>query len=85
MDKRIFDMLEQYKQMNRSENLVNFKEVPMHEFCLETDYSAVDPRVLAMAFINMQPLDDVYETEDGFSRGSIFPNIDKPYLGCDKI
>ncbi len=85
MDKRIFDMLEQYKQMNRVEKPMNIKTDANPEFCLETDYSAVDPRILTMAFINMQPIDNVYETEEGFSHGTIFPNIDKPLLGCDKI
>lgn len=85
MDKRIFDMLEQYKQMSKVENKVSFKDNTNSDFCLETDYSTVDPRILTMAFINMQPLDNVYETEEGFTRGSIFPNIDKPYIGCDRV
>lgn len=85
MDKRIFDMLEQYKQMNRFEKTMNSNENVNPEFCLETDYSAVDPKILTMAFINMQPIDNVYETEEGFSRGTIFPNIDKSFLGCDRI
>ncbi len=85
MDKRIFDMLEHYKQINNVENKVNLNDDTNYNFCVETDYNAADPRVLTMAFINMQTLDNVYETEEGFSKGSIFPNIDKPYLGCDRV
>lgn len=85
MDKRIFDMLEQYRQINKTEKTMNFRENSSHDFCMETDFSAIDPKILTMAFINMQPLDNVYECEEGFSRGTIFPNIDKPFMGCEKI
>ena len=85
MDKRIFDMLEEYKQMNRIDRVMNRKLDFNPDFCIETDYTAVDPQVLTMAFINMQPITNVYETEEGFSRGSMFPNIDKPLLGCNRI
>ncbi len=34
--------------------------------------------ILTMAFVNMQPLDTIYDVEKGFSKGTIFPNIDKP-------
>lgn len=37
-----------------------------------------DQKPLTMAFVNVQPLDSVYDTETGFSNGTIFPNIDKP-------
>ena len=37
-----------------------------------------DNKPLTMAFVNIQPLDSVYDTETGFSNGTIFPNIDKP-------
>ena len=35
--------------------------------------------VLAMAFVNMQPLDYVYDEEKAFQNGSLFPNITKPF------
>ena len=34
--------------------------------------------ILTMAFVNMQPLDTIYDAEKGFSKGTIFPNINKP-------
>ncbi len=43
---------------------------------LREDYS--DNKVLAMAFVNIQPLDSVYDTERGFCSGTIFPNLNKP-------
>ena len=43
-----------------------------HEHC-END-------VLAMAFVNMQPLDTVYSLSESFRRGTLFPDLDKPLL-----
>ena len=75
MDRRIFDMLERYNQTNHKtqENVMN------------TDCNGNFDGVLTMAFVNMQPLDTVYETEDGFCKGTIFPNIDKPFYGGKRI
>lgn len=39
-----------------------------------------DGDVLTMAFVNLQPLDSVYELSDAFCRGTLFPNLDKPFL-----
>lgn len=36
--------------------------------------------VLAMAFVNMQPLDTVYSLNESFRRGTLFPDLDKPLL-----
>lgn len=36
--------------------------------------------VLAMAFVNMQPFDAVYSLSDGLKAGTIFPDLDKPFL-----
>jgi hypothetical protein len=68
MDRRIFDMLERYNQANGK----------TQEYLMNADDNSNFDGVLTMAFVNMQPLDTVYETEDGFSKGTIFPNIDKP-------
>ena len=37
--------------------------------------------ILAMAFVNMQPLDKLYTLEDAFEAGTLFKNLNKPYLG----
>ena len=39
---------------------------------------APDKDVLAMAFVNVQMLTSVYDTETGFCNGTIFPCLDKP-------
>ncbi|MCI8553426.1 MAG: spore coat associated protein CotJA [Clostridiales bacterium] len=42
--------------------------------------------VLAMAYVPMQRLNSMYEPEDGFIIGTIFPELDKPWMpkGCEK-
>lgn len=47
-------------------------------------YGAEKPeeKILTMAFVNFQPLDKIYATEDAFNRGTLFPNLDKPFLAA---
>lgn len=40
-----------------------------------------DPTVLAMAYIPMQFYREIYGIEEGFGRGTVFPELDKPFLG----
>lgn len=40
-----------------------------------------DSKVLAMAFVNMQPLETLYTTEEAFSNGTLFKNLNKPFYG----
>ena len=40
----------------------------------------INSDVLAMAFVNMQPFDAVYSLSDGLKAGTIFPDLDKPFL-----
>ena len=36
--------------------------------------------VVAMAYVPWQQLDTVYEAENGYPRGTIFPELDKPWM-----
>ncbi len=39
--------------------------------------------VPAMAYVPTQFYDTVYEIDEGYSRGTIFPELDKPFMmGC---
>lgn len=38
------------------------------------------PPVVGMAYVPWQQLNTVYEAEKGFVRGTIFPELDKPWL-----
>ena len=40
-----------------------------------------DMTPLAMAYVPNQSWDEVYDAEKGFCRGTIFPALDKPFLG----
>ena len=37
--------------------------------------------VLAMAYIPVQQFDTLFEIEEGFARGTIYPELDKPFVG----
>lgn len=54
--------------------------------CINGDYCMPSPRninsgILTLAFVDSQPLDTVYQTDMAFCRGTLFPNIDKPFYG----
>lgn len=38
-------------------------------------------QVLAMAYVPMQRLDTVYEPDVALDRGTLFPALDKPWMG----
>lgn len=48
---------------------------------------SIDPRLLslAMAFVPAQNFDTPYEPALAFSRGTIFPALDKPFLGEEAV
>ena len=37
--------------------------------------------VLAIAYVRWQELENVYEPEEAYARGTIFPCLDKPFYG----
>ncbi len=54
--------------------------------CINDDYCIMSPLprnngVLAMAFVDMQPIDTVYPEETAFCRGTLFKNLDMPFYG----
>ena len=40
---------------------------------------------LAEAYVRDQPLDCIYPPEEGLKRGTVFPNLSKPYKGWINI
>ncbi len=36
--------------------------------------------VLTMAFVNMQPITDIYSVDEALKNGTLFKNIDKPLI-----
>lgn len=77
MDRRMFDMSEFY----RVSSDMRSEQVKDERSCMntETDEECTDP--LTMVFINMQPLDRVYPLSQAFDEGTLFPNLNKPFLG----
>ncbi len=54
--------------------------------CLTTDFCVPTPEnrndgILTMAFVDMQPLESVYSLSDAFSNGTLFPNLNKRFMG----
>lgn len=43
-----------------------------------------DELPLAMAYVPSQRWGAVYELDEGFDRGTVFPCLDKPFLGGGK-
>ena len=48
---------------------------------------SIDPRLLSLAtaFVPAQSFDTPYEPALAFSRGTIFPALDKPFLGEEAV
>ena len=48
---------------------------------------SIDPRLLslAMAFVPTQEFDTPYDPVLAFSRGTIFPALDQPFLGEEAV
>ena len=40
--------------------------------------------VVAMAFVPLQFYESLYELDEGFTKGTSFPELYKPFTGCDK-
>ena len=45
------------------------------------DKTCINSLPLTMAFVPMQKWDDLYSADVGLSRGTIFPSLDKPFMG----
>ena len=55
--------------------------------CSDDGMSDMDTMpVVGMAYVPMQQLKTMYEPGDGFVRGTVFPDLDKPWMpkGCVK-
>lgn len=82
MEKRLYELLEMQKISNRNSNNQGPVTVPS---CIDGNYCVSEPRqinggILTMAFVDSQPLESVYEPEQALKCGTLFPNINKPFL-----
>ncbi|HEX2938090.1 MAG TPA: spore coat associated protein CotJA [Ruminiclostridium sp.] len=72
-------------QMNRAETQMNRAETQMNrmedESCAPNRPPLPAVTVVAMAYIPFQQFNTVYAPEKGYEMGTIFPELDKPFLG----
>ena len=66
--------------------LISEKRMSKIPECLNDDFCVPTPKnrndgILTMAFVDMQPLDNVYSLDSAFKVGTLFPNLDKPFYG----
>ena len=53
----------------------------MEEYSLELK----QPVSLAMAYVKMQTFGDVYDPQLAYTRGTIFPELDLPFIGEEAV
>lgn len=82
-----------FEEMYREASLENIKKRGWESaskvtapFCINDDFCISPSRernngILTMAFVDMQPLDNVYEPDAALCNGTLFPNINKPFSG----
>lgn len=53
---------------------------------MERDVCGCDGWLPVLGFVPVQKLNNVFEPECGFSKGTIFPELEKPFLagGCGR-
>lgn len=87
MERRTYDLTQILRDNIPCEDCVrNSRSSEMVPECINTDFCVDAPEmrnggILAMAFVDMQPLENVYPNETAFSSGTLFPNLDKPFYG----
>ncbi len=79
MDRKMFNFND---FRNRVTN--NDMENSMPQICFDTNQcnppqAQSTDGVLTMAFVNVQPLDYVYDEAQAFTNGTLFPNINKQF------
>ena len=57
------------------------KETEKECECKKEKKSCIDEMPLAMAYVPFQGWSELYDLEKGFQRGTIFPCLDKPFMG----
>lgn len=87
MDNRYLGLTEMYREasMNNIGNKPMYNTKIGMNSCVNDDYCMTKPQktngILTMAFVNMQPLESVYSPETALCNGTLFPNINKPFMG----
>ena len=91
MNRKLFELSDLDEHSNKNVYCKNcsVREGKTIPECISGDYCVETPRnmnggILTLAFVDMQPLETVYQTETAFCNGTLFPNNDKPFFGGRK-
>ena len=55
------------------------------EPCADISQFTSQPVSLAMAYVPVQTWTQIYEPDTGLTRGTIFPDLDKPFIGEEAV
>ena len=88
MERRFTNYMDFYnaafnKDTNDSHHNAHSVRVPA---CINTEYCVASPKnrndgILTMAFVDMQPLESIFSMNDAFKKGTLFPDLCKPFFG----
>ncbi|MGI6280468.1 MAG: spore coat associated protein CotJA [Acutalibacteraceae bacterium] len=91
MERRYYELPEMYNNASAAASQRDYRsscgvKIPPY---INDSYCIPEPKrnyedVLAMAFVEMQPLESVYPEATAFSCGSLFPNLYKPFCGGNR-
>lgn len=75
-----------FSDFSEQDSVADCTEPAVIPKCINDDFCVASPMprnngVLAMAFVDMQPLDSVYPEEKAFCNGTLFPNLNMPFYG----
>lgn len=80
----IANMLKQTEMMTPEGLHCTATDCNKNNYCNAPTPRSLTGGILTMAFVDMQPLNEVYELDEAFKNGTLFPNINKPFLGGRK-
>ena len=79
---KMFDMSDFYRTNSYNEAIPVLAQMQQPDTALRRVRECKDP--LTMVFINVQPFGRVYDTEEAFENGTLFPDLNKPFMGGEK-
>lgn len=87
MEQNFFEPYHFYKSTSSDLKCASqVRESNMIPKCINNNFCVATPKnrndgILAMAFVDMQPLDSVYPEAQALCNGTLFPNLNMPFYG----
>ena len=79
---KMFDMSDFYRTNSYNEAILVLAQMQQPDTAFRPVRECKNP--LTMVFINVQPFGRVYDTEEAFENGTLFPDLNKPFMGGEK-